>query len=203
MCWDVISRYPLIFLLLFLSHTLAFAERLGIETDWNSSILLSSDRDPNAVKGYSEAHDIKAKLPRGIENIRPHLAHIDDIPLHVSLFADCEMDAVAEMIKIFQEYGEVVCCTGSAIRHSNTAAFALADVSVAIEPFHMKIHKPSKTGEHVPPFLLGGSLVSLPASLTMHYEASPYVLTQIIREARYFMNHLTQVCCFKSGTGSE
>lgn len=105
--------------------SLAFAERLGVETDWNSCILLSSSKDPNASNGYLEVHDIKAKLPRGIENIRSHLEKVDDIPLHVSLFADCNAEAVEEMIKIFQENGEVVCCTGSTLRYFNTAAFAL------------------------------------------------------------------------------
>jgi hypothetical protein len=74
--------------------------------------------------GYLEQHDIKAKLPRGIENIRPHLKNVDDIPLHVSLFADCRPAATEEMIRIFQENGEVVLCLGNALNQRNTAAFA-------------------------------------------------------------------------------
>jgi hypothetical protein len=103
----------------------AFADRLGLETDWNSCILLSSASDPfGASTGYLESYDIKAQLPRGIENIRPHLEAVDDIPLHVSLFAECGPGAAADMIKIFQDYGEVVCCIGSSLNINNTAAFA-------------------------------------------------------------------------------
>jgi len=53
---------------------------------------------------------------------------VDDIPLHVSLFAECTPEATREMIKIFQEYGEVVCCIGSALNASNTHAFAVVRV---------------------------------------------------------------------------
>jgi hypothetical protein len=108
---------------------IAYAERLGLETDWNSCILLSSPGDGNSFgDGYLESHDIKARLPRGIGNIRDHLQDVDDIPLHVSLFADCTPEATREMIKIFQEYGEVVCCIGSALNASNTHAFAVVCV---------------------------------------------------------------------------
>lgn len=103
----------------------AFANRLGLETDWNSCILLSSASDPfGGSTGYLESYDIKAQLPRGIENIRPHLENVDDIPLHVSLFAECGPEAATEMIKIFQDYGEVVCCIGSSLNTDNIAAFA-------------------------------------------------------------------------------
>ena len=98
---------------------------MGLETDWNSCILLSSPGDENSsCDGYLESHDIKARLPRGIEGIRDHLQDVDDIPLHVSLFAECTPEANLEMIKIFQEYGEVVCCIGSALNSFNTDAFA-------------------------------------------------------------------------------
>ena len=105
-----------------LSHFLAFAERLGLETDWNSCILLSSG-DQTTGTGYIYDHDIKTKLPRGVENIRPHLKEVDDIPLHVSLFADCSTRSICEMIKIFQENGEIVCCLGNALSYTNTASF--------------------------------------------------------------------------------
>ncbi|KAI9008463.1 hypothetical protein CLU79DRAFT_512000 [Phycomyces nitens] len=103
----------------------AFAERLGLETDWNSCILLSSPDDENCGNGYLQKHDIKAQLPRGIDQIRPHLEDVDDIPLHVSLFAECTPRAMKEMIRIFQEYGESVCCIGNALNVKNTESFAL------------------------------------------------------------------------------
>lgn len=103
----------------------AFAERLGLETDWNSCILLSNPDDENCGNGYLQTHDIKAQLPRGIDEIRPHLEDVDDIPLHVSLFAECTPRAMKEMIRIFQENGEVVCSIGNALNTKNTESFAL------------------------------------------------------------------------------
>lgn len=44
----------------------------------------------------------RAKLPEGIENIRPHLENVDNVPLLVSLFTDCTPDTTCEMIKIMQ-----------------------------------------------------------------------------------------------------
>ncbi|KAI9500663.1 hypothetical protein BX070DRAFT_237251 [Coemansia spiralis] len=112
----------------------AFAERLGLETDWNTCILLSSGTDGIQGDGYIEDHDIKARLPRGIENIRSHLKEVDDIPLQISLFAECTPESTREMIKIFQDYGDVVCCIGSALKDSNTLTFAATDLAVGIEP---------------------------------------------------------------------
>lgn len=106
----------------------AYAERLGLATDWNSCILLSSADSDDCGTGYLQSHDIKARLPRGIDKIRPHLENVDDIPLHVSLFAECAPEATREMIKIFQEYGEVVCCIGGALNAKNTASFALVSI---------------------------------------------------------------------------
>ncbi|KAF9123590.1 hypothetical protein BGX30_001345 [Mortierella sp. GBA39] len=170
----------------------AFADRLGLETDWNSCILLSSASDPfGASTGYLESYDIKAQLPRGIENIRPHLEAVDDIPLHVSLFAECGPEAATEMIKIFQDYGEVVCCIGSSLNINNTAAFAKADISVGMEPIKMNSSPESRSA-----FSLGAKINSLPCGLTMHSETSLYALTQVVREARRLLNSQRQGVAF-------
>ncbi|KAI1321202.1 hypothetical protein EDD11_007768 [Mortierella claussenii] len=166
----------------------AFADRLGLETDWNSCILLSSASDPfGASAGYLESYDIKAQLPRGIENIRPHLESVDDIPLHVSLFAECGAEAATEMIKIFQDYGEVVCCIGSSLNINNIGAFAKADISVGMEPIRMGSSPESRSA-----FSLGAKINSLPCGLTMHSETSLYALTQVVREARRLLNSQRQ-----------
>ncbi|KAJ2001555.1 hypothetical protein H4R26_004074 [Coemansia thaxteri] len=115
----------------------SFAERLGLETDWNTCILLSSVPDgphDDDDDGYVEDHDIKAQLPRGIESIRSHLKEVDDIPLQISLFAECTPESAREMIAIFQENGDIACCIGSALKDSNTLTFAVADLAVGIEP---------------------------------------------------------------------
>ncbi|KAF9974039.1 hypothetical protein BGZ73_002685 [Actinomortierella ambigua] len=152
----------------------AFADRLGLETDWNSCILLSSETDPyGASTGYLESYDIKAQLPRGIENIRPHLETTDDIPLHVSLFAECGSEAATEMIQIFQDYGEV------------------ADISVGMEPIRMQSSSDAKST-----FSLGAKINSVSCGLMMQSETSLYALTQIVREARRLLNSQRQGSAF-------
>lgn len=158
-----------------------------METDWNSCILLSNPDDEHCGNGYIQTHDIKAQLPRGIDQIRPHLENVDDIPLHVSLFAECTPRANKEMIRIFQENGEVVCCLGNALNAKNTESFALADISIAMEPMHTKAQNRGRltfNAQRQPPLAVGASLISLPCGLFMQYETSLYALTQLIRDAR-------------------
>jgi hypothetical protein len=100
----------------------SYAERLGLEIDWNSCIILSPG--DGTSKGYHAIHDMKAQLPRGVHTVRDHLKYVDDVPLHVSLFAECTPDTTKEMIKIFQENGEVVCCIGTSLNDLNLECFA-------------------------------------------------------------------------------
>jgi hypothetical protein len=175
--------------------TKAFAERLGLETDWNCCILLSGPDDEHGCQyGYVEPSDIKARLPRGIENIRYHLQNVDDIPLHVSIFAECRSETIKEMIKIYHDYGEVVCCFGSTLNVQNGPIFSTCDLAIAIEPlvirkqlisdtFLMKTDKETVLNY----FGLSSALNSLTATLIMPYETSPYIVTEVIREARGIM----------------
>ncbi|XP_040173075.1 transmembrane protein 94 isoform X1 [Anopheles arabiensis] len=81
----------------------------------------------------------RAKLPRGIENIRPHLEHVDNVPLLVSLFTDCSAEATREMLNIMQQYGEIVVCLGSSASNSNSEIFLQGDCSIAIEPLYPQV----------------------------------------------------------------
>ena len=69
----------------------------------------------------------RAKLPKGIDNIRPHIDNVDNVPLLVSLFTDCTPEATKEMIEIMQENEEVVCVIGSMANESNIQIFLQAD----------------------------------------------------------------------------
>ncbi|KAI8076326.1 uncharacterized protein BX664DRAFT_344388 [Halteromyces radiatus] len=191
----------------YFSHTAereskAFAERLGLETDWNSCILLSNPDDEHCGNGYIQTHDIKAQLPRGIDQIRPHLENVDDIPLHVSLFAECAPPAIKEMIRIFQENGEVVCCIGNALNIKNTESFALADISIGMEPMHTRAQSRGRLSLNgrQPPLAVGASLVSLPCGLFMQYETSLYAVTQLIRDARRLLTCVRTGFVFYLGT---
>ncbi|KAJ1729182.1 hypothetical protein LPJ61_003651, partial [Coemansia biformis] len=142
----------------------SFAERLGLETDWNTCILLSSKADDAHDDGYVEDHDIKARLPRGIENIRSHLEEVDDIPLQISLFAECAPESTREMIQIFQENGDVACCIGSALRDSNTLTFAVADLAVGVEPIPHFNSVVYGYGQSLPPTAAQGTAAAAAAA---------------------------------------
>ena len=46
---------------------------------------------------------------------------MDNVPLLVSLFTDCDSSNTREMIVIMQDYGEVVCVLGSSANHANVS----------------------------------------------------------------------------------
>jgi hypothetical protein len=90
-----------------------------------SRITTSTGTDNSAPIAFDMSN--RAKLPKGIENIRPHLKNVDNVPLLVSLFTDCVPEATKEMIKIMQDFGEVVCLVGSSANISNIPIFLQAD----------------------------------------------------------------------------
>ena len=136
----------------------------------------------------------RAKLPKGIKNIRPHLKSVDNVPLLVSLFTDCIPETTREMIEIMQENGEVVCVIGSSANSNNMPIFLQADTSIGIEPLYPQIcinepitealYKPFKG--FLSPADISNMLNTLPCSLTFHREDS-ISLHRIIMEARHFM----------------
>ncbi|KAJ2161097.1 hypothetical protein GGF46_001768 [Coemansia sp. RSA 552] len=186
----------------------SFAEQLGLETDWNTCILLSTPGTEGGG-GYVEDHDIKARLPRGINNIRTHLREVDDIPLQVSLFAECTAQATREMITIFQDHGDVACCVGSALHDSNTLTFAVADLAIGVEPIpHFNrigyaLHPRaaddvndgsiSTAGALSTQYALGAALTCLPCPLFLQHDTSPYTLMQVFSEARRLLACMQQM----------
>eukprot|EP01104_Vermistella_antarctica_P008727 TRINITY_DN2207_c1_g1_i1.p1 TRINITY_DN2207_c1_g1~~TRINITY_DN2207_c1_g1_i1.p1 ORF type:complete len:1600 (+),score=404.81 TRINITY_DN2207_c1_g1_i1:307-5106(+) len=75
-----------------------------------------------------------SQLPKGCTSIREHLRDVDNVPLLVPLFTDCTSYTTAEMIRVYQENGDVVCCVGSCLNTNNTRVFAQADVAIGLEP---------------------------------------------------------------------
>jgi len=94
----------------------------------------TSDSDP-----FEYDMSNRAQLPKGIENIRPHLERMDNVPLLVSLFTDCTPETTKEMISIMQDYGEVVCVMGSSANYHNVPIFLQSDASLAIEPRYSQL----------------------------------------------------------------
>ncbi|KAJ3246476.1 hypothetical protein HDU78_006897 [Chytriomyces hyalinus] len=175
----------------------AYSERLGLEIDWNSCILLSPAVDGTS-SGYLELHDMKAQLPRGVDKVRAHIENVDDVPLRVSLFAEASPPSILEMIRIFQEYGEVVVCLGSSLNEVNAESFATADLAVAVDPFlAMKGLGVGSGG--VSPLVLGAGITTAPCALRFNFDTSVYSLTQLIREARTLVMNAQQGFSFHFG----
>ncbi|XP_040885339.1 transmembrane protein 94-like [Toxotes jaculatrix] len=137
----------------------------------------------------------KAKLPRGIHQVRPHLKNIDNVPLLVPLFTDCTPDTMCEMMKIMQENREVTCCLGSSANFCNSRLFLQSDISIALDPLY-----PSQcswetfgyaTGggfngdaEGLSPLRLSGQLNSLGCSVTFH-QGESVSMVKLIEQARH------------------
>lgn len=82
----------------------------------------------------------RAKLPRGIKNIEPHIQNVDNVPLLVSLFTDCSPEATQEMLRIMQAHGEVCVVLGSSANlNSNTQIFLQANCAIGCEPLYPQV----------------------------------------------------------------
>ncbi|PJF17327.1 hypothetical protein PSACC_02823 [Paramicrosporidium saccamoebae] len=178
------------------SITKAFGDRLGLETDWNSCIILS--KGTNAA--LPDFTDPKSKLPRGVYNIRPHLADVDDIPLNISLFAECDPQSVVEMNSIYAENARVVISVGSTLNWRNSEVFASTKTSIGMEPQNLR--EPTQFGK-MSSMHLSAALTSLTCPIVIPFDCSPYVLTEIIREARCLARgttsaHLYALCMAQS-----
>lgn len=137
----------------------------------------------------------RAKLPRGIHQVRPHLKNIDNVPLLVPLFTDCTPETMCEMMKIMQENREVTCCLGSSANFRNSRLFLQSDVSIALDPLY-----PSQcswetfgyaTGggingdtEGLSPLRLSGQLNSLGCAVTFH-QGDSVSMVKLIEQARH------------------
>ncbi|XP_072932217.1 transmembrane protein 94 [Epargyreus clarus] len=133
----------------------------------------------------------RAKLPRGIENIRPHIEQVDNVPLLVSLFTDCTASSVHCMIQIMQDYGEVVCVMGSAANCQNMEIFMQADASIALEPLYpvlcQKMPPYQVPADCVGPIDLARTLNSVPCSLSMARDADVSLFALITMSRHYMM----------------
>ncbi|XP_047232729.1 transmembrane protein 94 isoform X4 [Girardinichthys multiradiatus] len=146
----------------------------------------------------------RAKLPRGIHQVRPHLKNIDNVPLLVPLFTDCTPDTMCEMMKIMQENREVTCCLGSSANFRNSRLFLQSDLSIGLDPLY-----PSQcswetfgyaTGggfngdaEGLSPLRLAGQLNSLGCSVAFH-QGNSVSLIKLVEQARHTTSSIRK--CF-------
>lgn len=173
------------------------------------SITTNSSEQSNQIPIYISN---RAKLPRGIKNIEPHIQNVDNVPLLVSLFTDCLPEATQEMLRIMQKHGEVCVVLGSSANaNSNVQIFLQANCAIACEPLYPQVcqsipaytesniynnkqkflnHKPQKSYDFpktvtISPVYLNRVLNSLPCSISLCRD-DPISLLALIELARTF-----------------
>ncbi|KAH0518681.1 hypothetical protein LTLLF_115435 [Microtus ochrogaster] len=170
------------------------AEGLLLLEEEGHSDLISFQPTDSDIPSFLEDCN-RAKLPRGIHQVRPHLQNIDNVPLLVPLFTDCTPDTMCEMIKIMQEYGEVTCCLGSSANLRNSCLFLQSDVSIALDPLYPSrcswetfgyatSTTMAQASDGLSPLQLSGQLNSLPCSLTFRQEETISII-RLIEQARH------------------
>ncbi|CAL7933065.1 unnamed protein product [Xylocopa violacea] len=170
---------------------------------WRSLSCLTDSTEQSAPVNFDLSN--RAKLPRGIDKIRPHIELIDNVPLLVSLFTDCNTVVTREMLHIMQDYGEVVCVLGSSANAENMPIFMQADAGVAVEPLYPQVCQripvltPTTEDQGLSPVDLSRALNSIACSLSVRRE-DPIAIFHLIMEARHYMTCLWNcvqfwLCC--------
>ncbi|XP_014604302.1 PREDICTED: uncharacterized protein KIAA0195 isoform X1 [Polistes canadensis] len=170
---------------------------------WRSLSCLTDSTEQSAPVHFDLSN--RAKLPRGIDKIRPHIELIDNVPLLVSLFTDCTTTVTREMLHIMQDYGEVVCVLGSSANAENMPIFMQADAAVAVEPLYPQVCQKipvlaqTRPDQGPSPVDLSRTLNSVACSLSVKRE-DPITIFHLIMEARHYMKCLWNcvqfwLCC--------
>ncbi|XP_044155943.1 transmembrane protein 94 isoform X1 [Bufo gargarizans] len=170
------------------------AEGLLLMDEEGHSDMISFQPTDSDVPSFFEDSN-RAKLPRGIHQVRPHLQNIDNVPLLVPLFTDCTPETMCEMIQIMQEYGEVTCCMGSSASIRNSGLFLQSDISISLDPLFPSrctwemfgyVSGPLRTNasEGVSPLHLSAALNGLPCSISFRQEESVSII-RLIEQARH------------------
>ncbi|XP_023646960.1 transmembrane protein 94 isoform X2 [Paramormyrops kingsleyae] len=170
------------------------AEGPLLPEDEGQSDLVSFQPTDSDVPSFLEDCN-RAKLPRGIHQVRPHLKNIDNVPLLVPLFTDCTPETMCEMMKIMQENREVTCCLGSSANFRNSCLFLQSDVSIALDPLYPSRCSWETFGyaasgglndysDGLSPLGLSGRLNALACSVTFH-QGESVSLVKLIEQARH------------------
>ncbi|XP_049850251.1 transmembrane protein 94-like [Schistocerca gregaria] len=122
-------------------HSKIFAEKLGLETDWNTCLSLLDVSEEGGSGGPAAAQSERGqpdggrsarRLPQGVEGIRRYIEVVDNVPLLVRLFVDSTEKSKAGMIKIQRENHEVVISVGFLADRGNVEAFLESDMSIGV-----------------------------------------------------------------------
>ena len=122
--------------------TVAFAGKLGLETQWSFVISLKEADDgappplagDDATARFAELVDqLHVKPPAGVDEVRQYIEQTqDDMPLRVAVHTNCTKASIKAMIELMQEQGEIVCVVGATSNSSSTECYATADVAIAL-----------------------------------------------------------------------
>ncbi|GAB5359986.1 hypothetical protein AAMO2058_000588800 [Amorphochlora amoebiformis] len=176
----------------------AFASALGLFTDWNAHVSLKDkeNKEEPPVEGIS-------KLPCGVSAIRDHIREVDDVPLLVSLFTDCESLSMAEMIKIYQENGESVATLGSSFSVNKPIIHTQADLALALDPVPLNSCVYDNGPDDVKvlyasPLMLDLSktITTIPSAFKFQSTTGLQDMFYLISVARRFLHNYTQVLAF-------
>jgi hypothetical protein len=125
--------------------TVAFAGKLGLETEWSFVISLKEpsgsdgkddgDDDDFAARFASQVDQLSVKPPSGVTEVRQYIEQTqDDMPLRVSVHTNCTKKAIADMIRLMQDQGEVVCVMGASVCAASTETYRIADFAFSVPP---------------------------------------------------------------------
>ncbi|KAH9257301.1 hypothetical protein BASA81_004458 [Batrachochytrium salamandrivorans] len=162
--------------------TRKIAEKMGLDTDWNTSISLSSLQDEATASEVAVAWELKARLPRGLAAIRAHIQSVDDVPLRVSVFTEASPDTTSGMIQIMREWGEVAAVYGSPLSGGNVKAFLRANACVGIIPRSPGLDEDGATAM---------DFAKLPCSFTLYEDQIPLLLS-LLGEGRVALYNYRQ-----------
>ncbi len=84
-------------------RTKLFADKLGLETDWNCCISLQEHvtaPGPSSEMAPTSPGSAIEKLPHGIEKIKRHIREVDNVPLLVKMFSDATPQNTMEMVTV-------------------------------------------------------------------------------------------------------
>ncbi|KAJ8928345.1 hypothetical protein NQ314_019075 [Rhamnusium bicolor] len=153
--------------------------------DWQSLSNLTESTEQSAPINF----DMSNRREKSI-NMRPHIEFIDNVPLLVSLFTDCTPSATRDMLRIMQDYMEIVCILGSSENCDNAGIFMQADASISVEPLYPQVCQRrrvfGKPSSCLGPTDISRELNSIPCSLSVRRE-DPISIYHLIMEARHFV----------------
>lgn len=141
--------------------TVAFAGKLGLETEWSFVISLkessdgevrmlgeskddvaaagggggAGDDDDFAARFASQVDQLNVKPPSGVTEVRQYIEQTqDDMPLRVSVHTNCTKKAITDMIRLMQDQGEIVCVMGASVNAASSEPYRVADVAFSVPP---------------------------------------------------------------------